>query len=284
MPNVDATLDATEAFPAVAAMQQAARGKASGRRYSRWHLEATVPVEEEGWLLTYLDVITLMLVMMVVMLSVAGPPGDATGKGEPTTAVQPPDPLATTTPATVQTPSILPPLPVTTASTQSATPSPPGKEPESETPQAPAEEAWASLKLDQIGENVAITPGQDSVRFRISNELLFGSGDANLIDGGHSVLDKLLPTLLADPDLHLVVEGHTDNVPIQTARYPSNWELSTGRAASVARYLIEHGVAPQRVQASGYADTRPLGSKDNPVDRATNRRVELILEKSKPGG
>ncbi|MEZ5700746.1 MAG: OmpA family protein [Burkholderiaceae bacterium] len=66
-------------------------------------------------------------------------------------------------------------------------------------------------------------------------------------------------------------------------RYPSNWELSTGRAASVARYLIEHGVAPQRVQASGYADTRPLGSKDNLADRAANRRVELILEKVKPG-
>ncbi|AOW15674.1 hypothetical protein LPB072_14670 [Hydrogenophaga crassostreae] len=265
-------------------MQQAARGKAAGRRYSRWHLETTVPVEEDGWLLTYLDVITLMLVMMVVMLSVAGPPGDATGKGEPTTTTMPPDPLATTTPASVQSPSILPPLPVTTASTQSATPAPPGKEPESETPQAPAEEAWASLKLDQIGENVAITPGEDSVRFRISNELLFGSGDANLSNGGNGVLQKLLPTLLADPELRLVVEGHTDNIPIQTTRYPSNWELSTGRAASVARYLIEHGVPPQRVQASGYADTRPLGSKENPVDRAINRRVELVLEKTKPGG
>lgn len=259
------------------------RAKATSRRYSRWHLETSAPVEEEGWLLTYLDVITLMLVMMVVMLSVAGPPSKTGGKGVPNSTQPPPDPLATTLAAAVQKPDLMPHMPVTAPNTQS--PQADGSEAKvSDAPQAPAKEAWASLKLDQIGQDIAVTPGQDSVRFRISNELLFGSGEANLIDGGHAVLDKLLPTLLADPDLHLVVEGHTDNIPIQTARYPSNWELSTGRAASVARYLIEHGVAPQRVQASGYADTRPLGSKNNPVDRNVNRRVELILEKAKPGG
>ena len=283
MPKLDSTHAALEAFQP-SPVPQPARGKATGRRYSRWHTETNMPAEEEGWLLTYLDVITLMLVMVVVMLSVAGPPGDATDDGAPTTAEQRPDPLATSAPATVQPPSLVAPLPVTSASTQSAMPAPSGNQAQADAPQARAEETWASLKLDQIGENVAITPGQDSVRFRISNELLFGSGDANLLHGGHAVLDQLLPTLLADPNLRLVVEGHTDSIPIQTARYPSNWELSTGRAASVARYLIERGVAPQRVQASGYADTRPLGSKDNPVDRAGNRRVELILEKTKPGG
>lgn len=258
------------------------RARAAGRRYDRWHLESAAPVEEEGWLLTYLDVITLMLVMMVVMLSVAGPPGTTGGKGVPNATTPPPDPLATTMAASVQKPSLLPPMPVTTSSPQrpdvdgSDATTPDG-------PQAPAKDTWAGLKLEQIGQDIDVTPGQDSVRFRISNELLFGSGDANLINGGHAVLDKLLPSLLADPDLQLVVEGHTDTVPIQTARYPSNWELSTGRAASVARYLIERGVAPQRVQASGYADTRPLGSKDNPVDRTVNRRVEIVLEKSKAG-
>jgi chemotaxis protein MotB len=69
-------------------------------------------------------------------------------------------------------------------------------------------------------------------------------------------------------------------MPIQTERFPSNWELSTGRAASVARYLIERGVAPQRVQATGFADTRPLAARDNPVDRIFNRRVELTMERS----
>jgi chemotaxis protein MotB len=282
MQSVDSTFSCLEAFQPLP-VQAATRGKAAGRRYGRWHLDTSAPVEEDGWLLTYLDVITLMLVMMVVMLSVAGPPSETGGKGVPNSTTPPPDPLATTAAATVQKPSLLPPMPVTTSNPQRADASvPEGKV--SDAPQAPAKEAWASLKLDQIGQDIAVRPGPDSVRFRISNELLFGSGEAGLISGGHAVLDKLLPTLLADPDLHLVVEGHTDNIPINTERYPSNWELSTGRAASVARYLIERGVAPQRVQASGYADTRPLGSKNNPVDRNVNRRVELVLEKTKPGG
>jgi chemotaxis protein MotB len=280
MQSADSNFAGLEGFQPQAA--PTARAKATSRRYSRWHLETSVPIEEEGWLLTYLDVITLMLVMMVVMLSVAGPPSKTGGKGVPNSTQPPPDPLATTLASAVQKPDLRPPMPVTAPNTQSP------KTDDSEgtaavAPPAPAKEAWTSLKLDQLGQDIAVTPGQDSVRFRISNELLFGSGEASLIDGGHAVLDKLLPSLLADPDLRLVVEGHTDNIPIQTARYPSNWELSTGRAASVARYLIERGVAPQRIQASGYADTRPLGSKNNPVDRNVNRRVELVLEKTKPG-
>ncbi|QCB45937.1 OmpA family protein [Hydrogenophaga sp. PAMC20947] len=263
------------------------RGKAAGRRnssYSRWHLESSVTNEEDGWLLTYLDVITLMLVMMVVMLSVAGPQGEAHESGTPASLTPPPDPLATAAAATVQPPLVVPPvaLPVT----QPAAPTTPidAKGTPPQAAPAPPADTWANLKLEQVGQDIAVTPGKDSVRFRISNELLFPSGDARLVRGGDAVLDKLLPTLLADPELRLVVEGHTDNIPIQTERYPSNWELSTGRAASVARYLIEHGVAPQRVQASGYADTRPIGGKDNPVDRNVNRRVELILEKVKPPG
>lgn len=283
MQRVDSGFASLEAFqpPPVSAPS---RPKGSGRRYDRWHLESSAPAEEEGWLLTYLDVITLMLVMMVVMLSVAGPPSKTGGKGVPNATTPPPDPLATTPAATVQKPSLLPPMPVTATSTQRPDGSASDAAPTETPPPAPAKEAWASLKLDQLGQDIAVTPGEDAVRFRISNELLFGSGEAGLIKGGHAVLDKLLPTLLADPDLRLVVEGHTDNIPIQTERYPSNWELSTGRAASVARYLIERGVPPQRVQASGYADTRPLGSKNNPVDRNVNRRVELILEKTKLGG
>jgi chemotaxis protein MotB len=264
-----------------------ARGKASSRRnssYSRWHLESSVANEEEGWLLTYLDVITLMLVMMVVMLSVAGPTSKAHENGSPTSLTHPPDPLATAVASTVQPPPLVPPIPLPVSQPATSTaPADANGTPPQAVP-APPPDTWEGLKLDQVDQNIAVTPGKDSVRFRISNELLFPSGDARLVPVGDAVLDKLLPTLLADPELRLVVEGHTDSIPIQTERYPSNWELSTGRAASVARYLIEHGVAPQRVQASGYADTRPIGGKDNPVDRNVNRRVELILEKVKPPG
>lgn len=282
MSSVDSGFSLLE--PALTPAAPQTRSKAAGRRssrYSRWHLESAVASEEDGWLLTYLDVITLMLVMMVVMLSVAGPPGDAHESGTPASLTPPPDPLATAVAATVQPPPLIPPIPLPV--TQAASPADASGTPPQPAP-VPHKDTWEGLKLDQIGQDIAVTPGQDSVRFRISNELLFSSGDARLVAGGDAVLAKLLPTLLADPTMRLVVEGHTDNIPIQTERYPSNWELSTGRAASVARYLIEHGVAPQRVQASGYADTRPLGGKDNPVDRNVNRRVELILEKVKAPG
>ena len=278
MPSADSAFSLLEPEQRIAA--PARRSKAAGGRYGRWHLETSVAHDDEGWLLTYLDVITLMLVMMVVMLSVSGPPGGKNGQGLPDTVTPPPDPLATAITSAVQKPTLTPPLPVATAASTDTEPHP-AETLANSTPPSP--ESWDGLKLDLIGQDIAVTPGQDSVRFRISNELLFASGDAQIVNGGHVVLDKLLPTLLADPTLRLVIEGHTDSVPIQTARFPSNWELSTGRAASVARYLIEHGVAPQRVQASGYADMRPMGGKGNPVDRAMNRRVELVLEKSPPG-
>jgi chemotaxis protein MotB len=75
----------------------------------------------------------------------------------------------------------------------------------------------------------------------------------------------------------LSVEGHTDNVPI-SGRFPSNWELSTARATTVLRELIEHhGIPADRLQAAGYADERPVASNDTPDGRAANRRVELVV-------
>jgi chemotaxis protein MotB len=76
----------------------------------------------------------------------------------------------------------------------------------------------------------------------------------------------------------LSVEGHTDNVPIQTARYPSNWELSSARAARVTRKLIEQGVAADRIRAIGYGDTRPRSENDSAEGRAKNRRVTFVLQ------
>lgn len=225
------------------------------RRYSRWHLDTRVEGEEDGWLLTYLDVITLMLVMMVVMLSVAGPPGPHLSPKQAGTA---PNAATSTTP----TNSIVPPLPLPVVR-----------------PQPAKEDPLKALKLDQLGKDIDVAVTGDTVRFRISSELLFDSGSATLSPAGLAVLDKLVPTLTVDPTLRLAVEGHTDSVPIHTERFPSNWELSTARAASVARHLVERGLAPQRMQATGFADARPLGGKDNPVDQVANRRVELVMEK-----
>ncbi|WP_291013057.1 OmpA family protein [Hydrogenophaga sp.] len=248
---------ATPVAPAVAQP----RAKAAGRRFRRWHLDTPAPTEEEGWLLTYLDVITLMLVMMVVMLSLAGPPDNAPTPAPTAQAAS--TAAATAAPSAASDEPAVIPLPVLTPETSSRQ-------------ESPAQ----GLPQQGLSQEVDVTEDANAVRFRLSSEFLFGPGGAELTQAGYPVLDELIPVLNADPTLRLVIEGHTDNTPIQSARFPSNWELSTSRAAAVARYLAEHGVAPQRLQASGFADTRPIGGKDNPVDRKANRRVDLVMEKA----
>ncbi|MDK2959817.1 MAG: chemotaxis protein MotB, partial [Bacillota bacterium] len=74
------------------------------------------------------------------------------------------------------------------------------------------------------------------------------------------------------------VEGHTDNLPINTYRFPSNWELSTARATTVVRYLAEkHGIPPDRLSAAGYGEWRPVAPNDTPEHRAQNRRVDIVV-------
>ena len=83
---------------------------------------------------------------------------------------------------------------------------------------------------------------------------------------------------LTDLPNAVVVEGHTDSRPISTSRYPSNWELSTARATSVLRYLVEaRGLAGERVAAAGYADTHPVSEGDDAGSLARNRRVEIVV-------
>lgn len=119
------------------------------------------------------------------------------------------------------------------------------------------------------------------VRNRMVVELpegvLFDSGRAKLKDGGESTLAQVAPILREIEEREFQIAGHTDNVPIRTPRFPSNWELSTRRAVAVARYLIEQGMSPKRLSAAGYADTEPVASNDTDEGRAQNRRIEIVL-------
>jgi chemotaxis protein MotB len=115
------------------------------------------------------------------------------------------------------------------------------------------------------------------LRLEVGNDILFPSGAADLADAGRSLLAELSDAL-SDDRLKISVEGHTDDVPISTARFPSNWELSSIRATTVARELIALGVPQQRLRVTGYADTRPRAANDSPTNRALNRRVSLVLE------
>ena len=110
----------------------------------------------------------------------------------------------------------------------------------------------------------------------MSDQVLFEPGQAELRPEGRHVVDKLAAAIGRLPN-KLGVEGHTDNVPI-SGRYPSNWELSTARATTVLRELIEHhGISAARLSAAGYADERPVAANDTAEGRAANRRVELVV-------
>ncbi len=110
-----------------------------------------------------------------------------------------------------------------------------------------------------------------------SDIVLFEPGSATIRPEGQKVLDRIAAQLIALPN-SITVEGHTDNVPI-AGTYPSNWELSTARASSVLRSLIAlHGLSPSKGTASGFADQRRVAPNDTPAGRAKNRRVEIVVQ------
>ncbi len=111
----------------------------------------------------------------------------------------------------------------------------------------------------------------------LSDNILFDSGDDELKDEGREALSQIAQVLQTIPDRQFQVAGHTDNIPIRSRRFPSNWELSSARAVNVARYLIEQGMSADRISAAGYADTQPVASNATPEGRAQNRRIEIVL-------
>jgi chemotaxis protein MotB len=110
----------------------------------------------------------------------------------------------------------------------------------------------------------------------IKDTALFASGTAQPALQADGIIAKV-SGILAHTTNQVVVEGHTDSVPIQNAQFPSNWELSAARAASVVRALQERGIIANRLSASGLADTQPKSSNDTARGRSENRRVSLLV-------
>jgi chemotaxis protein MotB len=111
----------------------------------------------------------------------------------------------------------------------------------------------------------------------LAENILFDSGKANLKKEGQEALTQVAGVLASIPDRDFQITGHTDNIPIKSARFPSNWELSTARAVEVTRFLSEKGVDQARLSAAGYADTQPVASNADAEGRQQNRRIEIVL-------
>lgn len=133
-----------------------------------------------------------------------------------------------------------------------------------------------------LGANPSVQVVGD--RFVLPSELLFASGSATLGDAGRSELAKLVTILQdiaarvpGDIDWILRIDGHTDKVPINTAQFSSNWSLSTARAVSVVRFLIDQGIPAARLSAAGFGEFHPLDPADTPEAYRRNRRIELKL-------
>jgi len=272
---------------------------------------------EERWLLTYADMLTLLFALFMVLFSISSvniskyqvlqqslkaafsgsilPGGRAIlQSGSESTSAH--------TPATAEVPSIVPLVPtptsrsssstgsantaaqpMTSADLQAALNSMSASIAEQDTFEKLKEQMDAYAKAHGFGNKVQTIVERRGLVVRVlTDNLLFDSGSATLQTGADQLLHEVAQLLNLDKSHPITVEGHTDNQPIHNAQFPSNWELSTARATNVVRFLITQGVSAYRLGAVGYADLHPIASNATAGGRAQNRRVEIVLMRLNP--
>jgi len=231
----------------------------------QWEDEPLPDDTDGGWLIIYLDVMTLMLCLFVVLLAYSS------YSTEEYRALARALSSAVTVAGPVETP---------------VEPQQQPREREADTERPVDTEAeqlqeqFRSALLGQgLQESIEVTVSANQVNLQISERILFELGQAELTAEGREVLVTLVPLLSVASDHSLSIEGHTDPTPIANAQFPSNWELSSQRATGVLRFLLTQGIAAERMRAVGYASTRPLADNATAEGRARNRRVALILHR-----
>jgi len=133
------------------------------------------------------------------------------------------------------------------------------------------------LEESFFGHTVQIEMDERGIVIRFAENVLFDLGKADLKPEAQEILSEIARVIAQIPN-HVRVEGHTDNLPIATSRFPSNWELSTARATAVIRYMADaHSIDPRRMSAAGYGEYRPLKPNDSDQNRRLNRRVDVVI-------
>jgi len=241
---------------------------------------------KERWLVSYADFITLLFAFFVVMYSIS-----SVNEGKykvlsetlegvfnaPARTIEPIQ-IGDVAPRNTQSGpfSVQVPNPDSGASTQSKS----------------NEDAQGKLKLEEIAgefeeefqdlildDKVSVQKKDDWIEISLDDTVVFQSGGVEPVDDALPIIEKIA-LIMRKHDNAMLVEGHTDNVPIRSAVFPSNWELSAARAATVVRYLAEEGVSPSRMGAMGYGEFQPIARNDTPAGRAKNRRVVLLISKN----
>jgi chemotaxis protein MotB len=135
------------------------------------------------------------------------------------------------------------------------------------------------IMFNKLGGQVRVEETEDGAVITISDMVIFGPGESRLSEDGRILMEKVY-MVLAQFHYPVAVSGHTDAMPMDNRDYASNWELSTGRATSVVRFLISMGIDPAQLKAQGFAHYRPIADNRTPEGRAKNRRVEITYERT----
>lgn len=134
-----------------------------------------------------------------------------------------------------------------------------------------------NMKSEIAQGQVTISELKGKLTVNMEAAILFDSGKADVKTDGIAILLKMVPTLKEVKDKSIRIEGHTDNVPIRSAQFPSNWELSAARAINVAKYLQQQGLDPANLSAAAFSEFKPVADNATKEGRAKNRRIEITL-------
>jgi chemotaxis protein MotB len=268
----------------------ARRSQRGGRR----RVAAAHDESEDRWLLTYADMITLLMALFMVLFSITSVnkskleilsktlqeafSGKVLPGGEAIRSTGA-DPRAT------NSPTAAPAIPAITPTVQNATPSAAAAAAkEQEDFRRLKEQIDAYAREKGIQDKLQTVIAQRGLVIRLlTDRVLFDSGAAELKPAATPVLTKVGEILRKEGAHQVMVEGHTDTVPISGSLFPTNWELSTARASRVVRFLIASGVSQRRLSAAGYAALHPLSTNQTATGRSRNRRVEIVLLRSGQG-
>ncbi|PID42878.1 MAG: hypothetical protein CSB48_08635 [Proteobacteria bacterium] len=217
----------------------------------------------DGWMLTYLDVFVQMTAIFVVLFIMTHSQSEAVPEATQAKISTATSATKTMTTAPIPAPEFEPTLVATIENNT----------------ENRLTDLYNQVSRLAISEQIGVSIEDDSARLTIEDEILFDSAEAGLTPSGEDLLAELAP-LVQDCQGIILIEGHTDDRPIHTADYPSNWVLAGARANSVVHFLVESGVNEKRLRAISYGDTRPVVPNTSASNRQKNRRVSIVLKPS----
>jgi len=256
--------------------------------YRRRRRNPPTPDNNERWLVSYADFITLLFAFFVVMYAVSSVNEgkykvlSATMEGVFVGRSGAKDPIdfgGTTETLQIEE----------KAAVAAAEPAPAQKSSDNPPMEGSGGKALRSMAADLAAafgrmiehEVMSLELNDDWLVLTLNDSLLFGPGMAEPHYDAFPTLDRIA-RIISGYDNDIRIEGYTDNLPVKGARFPSNWELSAARAASVVRFMVNEGVAPDRLSAVGFGESRPVARNDTEVGRRKNRRVAILVSATDP--